>query len=280
MSNAIEPHDLEPNPRLTADVVRRARVIAVANQKGGVGKTTTAINLGTALAAVGRSVLVIDIDPQGNATTGLGVSREDGQLSAYDLVLDAAGFDDVVVDSLVPNLKLIPSSLDLSGAELEMVDIPRREYRLKEALDRHLGAFDYVLIDCPPALGLLTLNGLVAADALLVPMQCEFYALEGLSHLIRTIDRIKRAFNPDLVIQGVVLTMYDGRNRLSDQVAAEVRGYFGAKVYDTMIPRNVRVSEAPSHGKPVLLYDWRCAGSQAYMKLAAEILRQENEVPV
>ena len=280
MSNAIEPQDLEPSPRVTADVVRRARVIAVANQKGGVGKTTTAINLGTALAAVGRSVLVIDIDPQGNATTGLGVSREDGQLSAYDLVLDAAGFDDVVVDSLVPNLKLIPSSLDLSGAELEMVDIPRREYRLKEALDRHLGAFDYVLIDCPPALGLLTLNGLVAADALLVPMQCEFYALEGLSHLIRTIDRIKRAFNPDLVIQGVVLTMYDGRNRLSDQVAAEVRGYFGAKVYDTMIPRNVRVSEAPSHGKPVLLYDWRCAGSQAYMKLAAEILRQENEVPV
>jgi len=280
MSNAIEPHDLEPSPRLTADVVRRARVIAVANQKGGVGKTTTAINLGTALAAVGRSVLVIDIDPQGNATTGLGVAREDGQLSAYDLVLDAAGFDDVVVDSLVPNLKLIPSSLDLSGAELEMVDIPRREYRLKEALDRHLGAFDYVLIDCPPALGLLTLNGLVAADALLVPMQCEFYALEGLSHLIRTIDRIKRAFNPDLVIQGVVLTMYDGRNRLSDQVAAEVRGYFGAKVYDTMIPRNVRVSEAPSHGKPVLLYDWRCAGSRAYMKLAAEILRQENEVPV
>jgi chromosome partitioning protein len=280
MSNAIEPHDLEPSPRLTADVVRRARVIAVANQKGGVGKTTTAINLGTALAAVGRSVLVIDIDPQGNATTGLGVPREDGQPSAYDLILDAAEFDDIVVDSLVPNLKLIPSSLDLSGAELEMVNIPRREYRLKEALERHLGAYDYVLIDCPPALGLLTLNGLIAADALLVPMQCEFYALEGLSHLIRTIDRIKRAFNPDLVIQGVVLTMYDKRNRLSGQVADEVRGYFGAKVYDTMIPRNVRVSEAPSHGKPVLLYDWRCAGSQAYMKLAAEVLRQEKEVPV
>jgi chromosome partitioning protein len=280
MSNAIEPHDAEPESRLAANVVRRARVIAVANQKGGVGKTTTAINLGTALAAVGRAVLVIDLDPQGNATTGLGGPRAADQPSSYDLVLDAAEVSDVVVDSLVPNLWLMPSSLDLSGAELEMVDLPRREYRLKDALDGHLEGYDYVLIDCPPALGLLTLNGLIAADALLVPLQCEFYALEGLSHLIRTIDRIKRAFNPDLVIQGVVLTMYDKRNRLSDQVAADVRNYFGAKVYDTMIPRNVRVSEAPSHGKPVLLYDWRCAGSQAYMKLAAEILRQEKEVLV
>jgi len=280
MSNAIEPHDAEPAPRLAADVAHRARVIAVANQKGGVGKTTTAINLGTALAAVGRSVLVIDLDPQGNATTGLGGLRAEGQRSSYDLVLDSAAFDEIVVDSLVPGLSLVPSSLDLSGAELEMVDLPRREYRLKDALSGHLGGFDYVLIDCPPALGLLTLNGLIAADALLVPLQCEFYALEGLSHLIRTIERVKRAFNPDLVIQGVVLTMYDKRNRLSDQVAADARAYFGAKVYDTMIPRNVRVSEAPSHGKPVLLYDWRCAGSQAYMKLAAEILRQEKEVPV
>ncbi len=278
MSNAAEPIGAEQAARLDPTPVPQTRIIAIANQKGGVGKTTTAINLGTALAAVGRSVLVVDIDPQGNATTGFGIDRHAHPRTVYDLLLGAADFDDIVLDSLVPKLKLIPASVDLSGAEVELVSMADREYRLKQALMGRIAAYDYVLIDCPPTLGLLTLNALAAADALVVPLQCEFYALEGLSHLIRTIDRVKRAFNAGLEIQGVVLTMYDGRNRLSDQVADDVRGYFGAKVYETKIPRNVRVSEAPSHGKPVLLYDWRCAGAQAYMKLAAEVLRQEKEI--
>ncbi|MCP4328309.1 MAG: ParA family protein [Alphaproteobacteria bacterium] len=277
MSNLSDSVSPSPAPPLDSDIKKRPRIIAIANQKGGVGKTTTAINLGTALAAVDRSVLVIDLDPQRNATTGLGMALDESALTSYDLILKTADFSDIVVDGLVPNLQLIPSSVELSGAELELVSLPRREFRLKEAVAERLGGYDYVLIDCPPALGLLTLNALAVADSLLVPLQCEFYALEGLSHLIRTINRIKKAFNPELEIQGVVLTMYDGRNNLSDQVAADVRGYFGSKVYETMIPRNVRVSEAPSHGKPVLLYDWRCAGSQAYMKLAAEVLRQEKE---
>ncbi len=277
MSNLSDSVSPSPAPPLDSDIKKRPRIIAIANQKGGVGKTTTAINLGTALAAVDRSVLVIDLDPQRNATTGLGMALDESALTSYDLILKTADFSDIVVDGLVPNLQLIPSSVELSGAELELVSLPRREFRLKEAVAERLGGYDYVLIDCPPALGLLTLNALAVADSLRVPLQCEFYALEGLSHLIRTINRIKKAFNPELEIQGVVLTMYDGRNNLSDQVAADVRGYFGSKVYETMIPRNVRVSEAPSHGKPVLLYDWRCAGSQAYMKLAAEVLRQEKE---
>jgi len=254
------------------------RIIAVANQKGGVGKTTTAINLATALAACDKRVLIIDIDAQGNASTGLGVDRRHRTVTAYDLFVGRAKAGDAVVPTSIPNLSLVSSSVDLAGAEIELVDMDRREYRLKDALGGLKDRFDYVLIDCPPALGLTTLNALVAADAVLVPLQCEFYALEGLSHLVRTIERVKRAFNPRLDIQGVVLTMYDKRNNLSDQVAADVRAHFGEKVYQTMIPRNVRISEAPSYGKPVLLYDMACRGSQAYIHLASEVLKRERRV--
>ncbi|MDE2227604.1 MAG: ParA family protein [Alphaproteobacteria bacterium] len=253
-----------------------ARVIAIANQKGGVGKTTTAINLATALAAAGEAVLLIDFDPQGNASTGLGISRQARTVTSYDVLLGARELGAAVVQTAVPRLAIVPASVDLSGAELELVDAERREYRLRETLAGKLGAFRYVLIDCPPSLGLLTLNALVAAHAVLVPLQCEFYALEGLSHLVKTIERVKTKLNPALEIQGVVLTMFDRRNNLSDLVAADVRGHFGAKVYETVIPRNVRISEAPSHGKPVLLYDFRCPGSQAYVHLAGEMLRRER----
>lgn len=255
---------------------RIPRILAVANQKGGVGKTTTAVNLATALAAVGRKVLVIDVDAQGNASTGLGIDRSGRQRSSYHVLIDQLPIQDAAIPAPVPGLSVVPSSLDLSGAELELIDLDRREFRLRDSFERLRADYDYVLIDCPPALGLLTLNALCAADAVLVPLQCEFYALEGLSHLVRTIDRVKRAFNPELQIQGVVLTMYDRRNNLSDMVASDVREHFGDKVYDTVIPRNVRVSEAPSYGKPVLLYDWQCAGSQAYIHLASEVLKQER----
>lgn len=254
------------------------RIIAIANQKGGVGKTTTAINLATALAACDKRVLIIDIDAQGNASTGLGIDRRQRTITAYDLFVGRAKAGEAVVPTSIPNLSLVSSSVDLAGAEIELVDMDRREYRLKDALGGLKDRFDYVLIDCPPALGLTTLNALVAADAVLVPLQCEFYALEGLSHLVRTIERVKRAFNPRLDIQGVVLTMYDKRNNLSDQVAADVRAHFGEKVYETVIPRNVRVSEAPSYGKPVLLYDMACRGSQAYIHLASEVLKRERRV--
>ena len=252
------------------------RILAVANQKGGVGKTTTAVNLATALAATLKKVLIIDLDPQGNASTGLGVKRAARQETIYNLLIGDAYIADVITPTMVPGLSVVPSSVDLSGAELELIDVPRREYRLKSVLAEVSSDFDYILIDCPPALGLLTLNAFCAAHSVLVPLQCEFYALEGLSHLVKTVNRIKRAFNPELEIQGVVLTMYDRRNNLSDMVAADVRNHFGDKVYETVIPRNVRVSEAPSFGKPVLLYDWRCAGSQAYIHLASEVLKQER----
>jgi chromosome partitioning protein len=276
MTQLAETEILE-RPAAVGKVPARARVLAVANQKGGVGKTTTTVNLATALAATRKKVLIIDLDPQGNASTGLGIERNARHRTTYNLLLGEATLEEAILPTIVPGLSVVPSSVDLSGAELELIDLSEREFRLKAAVHRAELRFDYVLIDCPPALGLLTLNALCAADAVLVPLQCEYYALEGLSHLVRTIDRVKRAFNPALEIQGVVLTMYDRRNNLSDMVAADVREHFGDKVYRTVIPRNVRVSEAPSHGKPVLVYDWRCAGSQAYIHLASEILRRERK---
>jgi len=256
------------------------RVIAVANQKGGVGKTTTAINLATALAAVGERVLIIDLDPQGNASTGLGITKESRDCSVYEVLLGEATLAEAVQASAVPGLFVLPSSVELSGADLELAILPRRSYRLRDVLHDALeGAgseYSYVLVDCPPALSLLTINALTAADSVLVPLQCEFFALEGLSQLLRTVEMVRDTLNPVLDIQGVVLTMFDSRNNLSDQVALDVRGFLGSKVYETVIPRNVRVSEAPSYGKPVLIYDMQCAGSRAYMKLAGEILRQER----
>lgn len=252
------------------------RILALANQKGGVGKTTTAINLATALAAVGKTVLVIDIDPQGNASTGLGLPSPERGVGCYEVLFGDVTLDQAAVPSLVPGLSIVTSSMELSGAEVELVTADNREFRLRDALRRSRLNVDYVLIDCPPALGFLTINALVAADAVLVPLQCEFYALEGLSHLLRTIERVRQAFNPRLEMHGVVLTMFDKRNNLSDMVAADVRGFLGEAVYQTVIPRNVRVSEAPSHGKPVLIYDMRCPGSQAYIHLASEVLQREK----
>jgi len=260
--------------------VRRARIIAVANQKGGVGKTTTAINLATALAAAGHRILVIDLDAQGNASTGLGVERSARALTSYELILGEAELEKAAVATAVPRLFMVPASPDLAGADLEFSARERREFLLSRAIRSRVGNYDDVLIDCPPSLSLLTINALVAADSALVPLQCEFYALEGLSQLMRTIERIQRALNPRLELQGVVLTMYDQRNNLCDLVAADVRGHLGAKVFDTMIPRNVRIAEAPSHGKPVLIYDHGCAGSQAYIRLAAEILRRSEPRPL
>lgn len=262
-------------------ILSTPRVIAVANQKGGVGKTTTAINLGTALAAIGERVLVIDLDPQGNASTGLGISKESRTCSVYEVLMGEATLSQAVQASAVPGLFVLPSSVDLSGAELELITMPRRNHRLRDVLhdaaENGQQPFTYVLVDCPPALSLLTINALTAADSVLVPLQCEFFALEGLSQLLRTVEMVRDTLNPILEIQGVVLTMFDSRNNLSDQVALDVRGFLGSKVYDTVIPRNVRVSEAPSYGKPVLIYDMHCAGSRAYIKLAGEILRQERQ---
>lgn len=252
------------------------RILVIANQKGGVGKTTTAINLATALAAVRKRVLVVDLDPQGNASTGLGVSKVNRQVNTYHVLIGEADFLDACLETDIPGLEVIPSGTDLAGAEIELVDIKDRLFRLKAAMAGHLSQYDYVLIDCPPALGLLTVNALIASDAVLVPLQCEFFALEGISQLVSTIKRVRDSYNPSLDIQGIVLTMFDKRNNLSDSVESEVRDHFGEIVYKTVIPRNVRVSEAPSYGKPVLLYDTACAGSQAYIHLASEVIRREQ----
>jgi chromosome partitioning protein len=255
----------------------RPRVLVVVNQKGGVGKTTTAINLGTALAAVGQKTLVIDLDPQGNASTGLGIGRAERRLTSYDILVDGAAMRDAVVPTRIPGLALIPSTVDLSGAETELVGKPRRNFRLRDALAAWTDSdFAYVLIDCPPSLNVLTVNAMAAADAAVVPLQCEFFALEGLTQLLKTIDLVRSSLNPRLEIQGIVLTMFDKRNKLSDQVASDVRAHLGDKVYQTVIPRNVRISEAPSHGLPALVYDLRCPGSQAYIKLAGEMIQRER----
>ena len=261
-------------------IAGKTRVLAVSNQKGGVGKTTTAINLGTALAAIGEKVLIVDMDPQGNASTGLGGPRETRRVTIYDVIVDGRSVDDSAVQTAVPGLHIIPADADMSGVEIELSQADRRSFRLRDALAGQ-GAegqtrYDYVLIDCPPSLNLLTLNAMAAADAVLVPLQCEFFALEGLTQLMKTIEMVRQSLNPTLEIQGLVLTMYDRRNALSGQVAADVRGHFGDKVYEAVIPRNVRVSEAPSFGKPALIYDLKCAGSQAYLRLAREVVAREK----
>ncbi len=265
-------------PRLdTPASPRRRRVLAIANQKGGVGKTTTAINLATALAAVGERVLLVDLDPQGNASTGLGVPPSARKVTTYDVLLGERPLAEALTPTAVPGLEIAPADPDLAGAELELGAAPRRSFRLRDAL-AGVSGHGYVLIDCPPSLNLLTVNAMTAADAVLAPLQCEFFALEGLSQLMRTIELVRGSLNPSLELQGLVLTMYDRRNALSDAVAADVRAHFGDKVYDTVIPRNVRVSEAPSFGKPAIVYDLKCAGSQAYMKLAAELIARERRV--
>ena len=256
------------------------RVLAVSNQKGGVGKTTTAINLGTALAAIGEKVLIVDMDPQGNASTGLGVPRETRRITIYDVIVDGRSVHDAAVKTAVPGLDIIPADADMSGVEIELSQADRRSYRLRDALSAQTAdgqtGYDYVLIDCPPSLNLLTLNAMAAADGVLVPLQCEFFALEGLTQLMKTIDMVRQSLNPTLEIQGLVLTMYDRRSALSGQVAADVRSHFGDKVYEAVIPRNVRVAEAPSFGKPALIYDLKCAGSQAYLRLAREVVAREK----
>ncbi len=263
----------------------RPRVLAMANQKGGVGKTTTAINLGTALAAIGERVLIIDLDPQGNASTGLGIERKSRVTSSYDMLVGERSLRDVIMPTAVPRLFIAASTMDLLGVELEIAGHDDRSYKLRNALRTYCDAsadhpesVTYVVVDCPPSLNLLTINALAAADAVVVPLQCEFFALEGLSQLLTTVEQVRRTLNPVLTIHGVVLTMYDSRNSFAGQVVADVRAYMGDKVYETVIPRNVRLSEAPSHGKPALLYDLKCAGSQAYLKLASEVIQREERM--
>ena len=253
------------------------RIISVVNQKGGVGKTTTAVNMATALAAIGKQVLVIDLDPQGNASTGLGIEPAMRVHTSYDVLIGNCSLEKAAVKTAIPRLSVAPSTIDLSGAEIELVGMEKREFQLKQALANISGPWDYAIIDCPPSLGLLTINALTASNAVLIPLQCEFYALEGLSHLLKTVRLIQAKLNPSITIHGVVLTMYDRRNKLTEQIEQDVRGFLGADVYNTVIPRNVRMSEAPSHGKPALVYDLKCPGSQAYLKLAKELIQREKQ---
>lgn len=272
---------VQDRQREQASATRPPRVLALANQKGGVGKTTTAINLGTALAAIGENVLILDLDPQGNASTGLGIDRAKRRRSTYDVMTGKFTLREVQQQTAVPRLTIAPATLDLLGLELELSADSERTLKLKRAIENLASTtlaepLSYILVDCPPSLNVLTINAFAAAHAVLVPLQCEFFALEGLSQLLNTVEQIKTTLNPQLIIHGVVLTMFDPRNSLSSQVMADVRSFLGEKVYDTVIPRNVRVSEAPSHGKPVLLYDLKCAGSQAYLKLASEVIQRER----
>lgn len=263
------------------EMTRDSRIITVANQKGGVGKTTTVINLATALAAIGEKVLIVDLDPQGNASTGLGIDKQDRKVSSYDILAGQASIPQAAIATAVPGLSIVASTLDLLGIEMEIASARDRALRLRESLRGNPDVqklYSYILIDCPPSLNLLTLNAMAAADSVLVPMQCEFFALEGLSQLLQTVEQVRGSINPDLTIQGVVLTMFDGRNNLANQVVDDVRAHMADKVYDTVIPRNVRISEAPSHGKPALLYDLKCAGSQAYLQLASEVIRRERQL--
>lgn len=262
----------------------RPRILALANQKGGVGKTTTAINLGTALAAIGERVLIVDLDPQGNASTGLGIDRRNRNCSTYDVLIGEAKLREAIIPTAVPRLHIASSTMDLSGLELELGAARDRAFRLRDAIaDLNTDAasgndYTYVLVDCPPSLNLITVNAMAASHAILVPLQCEFFALEGLSQLLQTVEQVRSTLNPTLTIHGIVLTMFDARNNLSNQVVADVRQFMGAKVYDTMIPRNVRISEAPSYGKPVLVYDLKCVGSDAYLRLATEVIQREREL--
>ncbi|MCC2096608.1 MAG: ParA family protein [Hyphomicrobiales bacterium] len=259
-------------------MTKETRIITLANQKGGVGKTTTAINLGTALAAIGERVLIVDLDPQGNASTGLGIERSERVVSAYDVLVGDKQLTETVVHTAVPDLDVVPSTMDLLGVEMEIAGSADRVLRLRNAIRDGNHGYDYILIDCPPSLNLLTLNAMAAADSVLVPLQCEFFALEGLSQLLQTVEQVRSSINPRLEIQGIVLTMFDGRNNLANQVVADVRAHMGDKVYKTIIPRNVRISEAPSHGKPAILYDLKCSGSQAYLQLASEVIRRERQL--
>jgi chromosome partitioning protein len=286
MTDTIDPNAPQVVPfekPMTGSAGTGPRVLAIANQKGGVGKTTTAINLGTALAAIGEHVLIVDLDPQGNASTGLGIERKARRTSTYDVLTGQAPMRDAVIPTAVPQLYIAPSTMDLSGLELEIGQQKDRAYRLRTALNNINNGtptfnFTYVLVDCPPSLNLITVNAMAAAHSILVPLQCEFFALEGLSQLLKTVDEVKKTLNPTLSIHGIVLTMYDSRNNLSNQVVADVRQFMGRKVYDTVIPRNVRISEAPSYGKPVLVYDLKCVGSEAYLRLATEIIQREREL--
>ena len=261
---------------------KETQIFALANQKGGVGKTTTTLNLGCAIAGAGESVLIIDLDPQGNDSTGLGINKDDREFSSDDILTGEKDIHQIKMQTIVDNLHIVPSTLDLLGLEAVLANDNEKSYKLKRAiekLNKEAEKYSYILIDCPPSLNLITINALAAANGIIVPLQCEFYALEGLGQLLETVDHVRNTLNKDLLIHGVLLTMFDERNNLSGQVAKDVRDFMGDKVYKTVIPRNVRVSEAPSYGKPVMLYDYKCVGSQAYLNLAAEVLKKDNRTP-